>query len=295
MLAVIIAFMVGKRRNATSGKFLTPIINWRYFIQVYFLTVEGFVSFDNKDNNIVSVNNPTYGCKEDTAAGPNMNANSQENNATTANQKTNVDSHKEIATGSKQETASGSNRETAAGSSRETATGSDRETAAGSSRETATGSDRETAAGSSKKTATGSNRKTATGSNGETATGSNRDSQMVPPAHLKKEAASSKKKVAAATMDEEIVLQQAVSGDHFNISTVTNECELREYVEKELGLVFHRGYAFYEFQHEFESISEDKELILHDMVSSKALKTENIIVNSLSLTNTGIPDLSWFV
>lgn len=115
---------------------------------------------------------------------------------------------------------------------------------------------------------------------------------MVLPAHLKKKAASSKKKVATASMDEELVLQQTVSGGHFNISTIKNECELREYVENELGLVFHRGYAFYEFQHEFESISEDKELILHDVVSSKALKMENIILSIPDHLNTGNPHLS---
>ena len=41
------------------------------------------------------------------------------------------------------------------------------------------------------------------------------------------------------------------------------DCELREHVENKLKLVseFKKGGVFYEFKHEFESISDDQELI----------------------------------
>ena len=55
----------------------------------------------------------------------------------------------------------------------------------------------------------------------------------------------------------------AVAPYRFKKYTVGRDCELREYIEKDLGLLFQRGCAFYEFQHEVENIieSEDKELI----------------------------------
>ena len=43
-------------------------------------------------------------------------------------------------------------------------------------------------------------------------------------------------------------------------------CQLKEYVEMELKKPFWRGCAFYEFCQSHECISEDKEIVLMDMV-----------------------------
>ena len=48
---------------------------------------------------------------------------------------------------------------------------------------------------------------------------------------------------------------------------VSHDCELRDFVESEVKLEFKRGCAFYEFVHDFEDISEDKQLIYKDKVS----------------------------
>ena len=60
------------------------------------------------------------------------------------------------------------------------------------------------------------------------------------------------------------------SNRHFNKHTVVRDCELREYIEVDLGLTFRRGYAFYEFQHDVKNIieSEDKELLSQDNIST---------------------------
>ena len=57
--------------------------------------------------------------------------------------------------------------------------------------------------------------------------------------------------------------------NRFNKYTVGRDCELREYIEVDLGLIFQRGCAFYEFQHDVKNIieSEDKELLSQDDVS----------------------------
>ena len=57
------------------------------------------------------------------------------------------------------------------------------------------------------------------------------------------------------------------------VYTVSRDCELREcYVKKEKDgeekLKFVRGWAFYEFKHEFESISEYQQVIFYGKVSS---------------------------
>ena len=50
------------------------------------------------------------------------------------------------------------------------------------------------------------------------------------------------------------------------VHRVSHDCELREYVENKLKLEFKRGCVFYEFVHDFEDISEDKEVILCEKV-----------------------------
>ena len=49
---------------------------------------------------------------------------------------------------------------------------------------------------------------------------------------------------------------------------VSHNSELRDFVENELKLEFKRGCAFYEFVHDFEDISEEKDVILKDKVSN---------------------------
>lgn len=51
------------------------------------------------------------------------------------------------------------------------------------------------------------------------------------------------------------------------VYTVSRNCELREYVKNDLKLEFKRGCAFYEFQHDFESISKDQEVLFLQKVS----------------------------
>ena len=48
---------------------------------------------------------------------------------------------------------------------------------------------------------------------------------------------------------------------------VSRDCELRDFVKNELKQEYMRGCAFYEFVHDFEDISEDKQLIFKDEVS----------------------------
>ena len=53
-----------------------------------------------------------------------------------------------------------------------------------------------------------------------------------------------------------------ISRDRFKLYTIENSCKLREATPfKDIGC-FKRGYAYYEFKHEKENISEDKEIIL---------------------------------
>ena len=55
--------------------------------------------------------------------------------------------------------------------------------------------------------------------------------------------------------------------EHFVIFEVGKDCELKEFVEKEKKLPFTRGCAFFEFVHDVESISEDKEVVLMNKVN----------------------------
>ena len=52
---------------------------------------------------------------------------------------------------------------------------------------------------------------------------------------------------------------------YFNKLEIKKDCRLREAVEYE-SKIFKRGHAYYEFTHEKESISEDKELIFMNKV-----------------------------
>ena len=56
-----------------------------------------------------------------------------------------------------------------------------------------------------------------------------------------------------------------VDNEHFVIFKVGKDCELKEFVE-EKKLPFTRGCAFFEFIHDVESISEDKEVVLMNKV-----------------------------
>lgn len=57
-----------------------------------------------------------------------------------------------------------------------------------------------------------------------------------------------------------------VDDKHFQILNVTQDCELREFVEKRHKLLFTRGCAFYEFTHDVESILDHEEVVLMDKV-----------------------------
>ena len=59
---------------------------------------------------------------------------------------------------------------------------------------------------------------------------------------------------------------QPVDKNRFDICKVTKDCELREFVE-ERKLEFKRGRVFYEFEHDFEYIADDKRLLLMNKVS----------------------------
>ena len=65
---------------------------------------------------------------------------------------------------------------------------------------------------------------------------------------------------------EHLNLQLFPKDVSFEVHTVSNDCELRVYVENTLKLEFKRGCVFYEFIHDFEDISEDKEVIFYSTV-----------------------------
>ena len=48
---------------------------------------------------------------------------------------------------------------------------------------------------------------------------------------------------------------------------IGKDCKLRDFIEYEMSLKFKRGHAYYEFIHEKENISEDRELIFMDKVT----------------------------
>ena len=48
----------------------------------------------------------------------------------------------------------------------------------------------------------------------------------------------------------------------FEMHPIEQNCELREFVRKQLNVEFRKGHAFYELTNEKEDIPEDKELIL---------------------------------
>lgn len=60
---------------------------------------------------------------------------------------------------------------------------------------------------------------------------------------------------------------QPVDKTIYTVFTVARDCELRDAIKLELGHDYKRGYAFYEFQHDFECISEDKSLLFMNEVS----------------------------
>ena len=51
---------------------------------------------------------------------------------------------------------------------------------------------------------------------------------------------------------------------------VESDCSMKEFIEKQ-GHVFTRGCAFYEFNNEVESISEDQQLIIFENVCTNTL------------------------
>lgn len=91
--------------------------------------------------------------------------------------------------------------------------------------------------------------------------------ELVEVTNRKKAAVQSYSVIDIATLPSTSVPLQ--SNRHFNKHTVGRDCELREYIEEDLGLTFQRGCAFYEFQHDVKDIieSEDKELLSQDNIS----------------------------
>ena len=83
----------------------------------------------------------------------------------------------------------------------------------------------------------------------------------------KKAAVQSNSVIDIATLPSTSVPPQ--SNRHFNKYTVGRDCELREYIELDVGHKFQRGCAFHEFQHDVKNIieSEDKELLCQDDIS----------------------------
>ena len=76
--------------------------------------------------------------------------------------------------------------------------------------------------------------------------------------------------------EEQLHLYPVIKG-RFEQYEVKKDFQLREFVEAELRLEFRRGSAFYEFTHEVENISEDKELIFREKVGCQYRQTNNII------------------
>ena len=54
---------------------------------------------------------------------------------------------------------------------------------------------------------------------------------------------------------------------NFRLIKVKNDCELRDFIEKEYKHPFRRGCVFFEFTHEIENISEWNEVIFMKKVS----------------------------
>ena len=77
--------------------------------------------------------------------------------------------------------------------------------------------------------------------------------------------------VATLTHLKELQLKP-VELNCFKIYVVKQDCELKEYIEKDCHLDFRRGRVFYEFQHEFESIFEDNDLIFMKEVNYVTIK-----------------------
>ena len=53
-----------------------------------------------------------------------------------------------------------------------------------------------------------------------------------------------------------------ITDRELEVHSVKQNCELREFVRKELNIKVRKGHAFYELTHEKEDVSEDKELII---------------------------------
>ena len=54
----------------------------------------------------------------------------------------------------------------------------------------------------------------------------------------------------------------------FQVYHVEKDYELREFIEQEIEKEFQRGYVYYELTDEMEDISEDKEIIFQNKVTS---------------------------
>ena len=57
-----------------------------------------------------------------------------------------------------------------------------------------------------------------------------------------------------------------VAPDRFKKFEVTEDCELREFIESNCRLTFKPGCAFFEFMNDKEDINERKEVLLMDQV-----------------------------
>ena len=73
---------------------------------------------------------------------------------------------------------------------------------------------------------------------------------------------------------EKIIAQldlKPVDKKNFQIYDVEKDCQLREFVKEKLKCEYKRGRLFYQFEHDFERISDDKRLIFMDKVSNKVI------------------------
>ena len=63
------------------------------------------------------------------------------------------------------------------------------------------------------------------------------------------------------------IVHEEAPPPRFEVLDVNEDCELREFIERS-GRPFKRGCALYQFTHEIEDISDDKEIVLMKKVVS---------------------------
>ena len=75
---------------------------------------------------------------------------------------------------------------------------------------------------------------------------------------------------AQLSIEVQLDLQEIGQG-RFKMYTIENSCKLKEAAPFKKAGQFKRGFAYYEFKHKKENISEDKEIILMHKVASFTL------------------------